>query len=138
MNATSEFSSEFPASLAVDGDPTTSWFSAGSDSDGTSSVYAWGPADQSNLFIESITVVSNAAHANPDFRTGFGFGDVLVTVVADGQTVFEQRVDLSGTPDPNVTVNPGVVGDTILLAFSAHEASNCGGFAELIVVGGPP
>ena len=97
-----------------------------------------GTPDQSNLFIESITVVSNAAHANPDFRTGFGFGDVLVTVVADGQTVFEQRVDLSGTPDPNVTVNPGVVGDTILLAFSAHEASNCGGFAELIVVGGPP
>jgi hypothetical protein len=34
VNATSEFSAEFPASLATDGDVTTSWFSAGSDSDG--------------------------------------------------------------------------------------------------------
>jgi hypothetical protein len=90
------------------------------------------------VFIESITVVSNADHANPDFRTGFGFDEVLVQVVGDDGVVFEQRVSLDGTPDPNVTVEPGVVGNSILLHFSGHEASNCGGFAELIVVGGPP
>jgi hypothetical protein len=137
VNATSEFSSEFPASLAIDGDPTTSWFSAGSDSDGATSTFAWGPADQSSLFIESITVVSNADHANPDFRTGFGFSEVQIQVVGADGVVWEEVVSLDGTPDPTITVEPGVVGNAILLHFGGHEASNCGGFAELIVVGGP-
>jgi hypothetical protein len=138
VNATSEFSSEFPASLAIDGDVTTSWFSAGSDSDGSTSTFAWGPGDQSNVFIESITVVSNADHANPDFRTGFGFSEVLIQVGGPDGIVYEETVSLDGTPDPNVTVEPGVVGNVVYLHFSGHEASNCGGFAELVVVGGPP
>jgi hypothetical protein len=136
VNASSEFpGGEFPAALSVDGSDTTSWFSAGSDVEATS-VFAWGTPDQSNVYIDTIDVIGNANH--PDFPTGFGFGELTIQVTSEDGIVWEETVQLPGTPDPNVTVKPGVVGDTILLAFGGHEASNCGGFAELVVMGGPP
>jgi serine/threonine protein kinase len=136
VNASSEFpTGEFPASLSVDGSDATSWFSAGSDVEATS-VFAWGTPDQSNVYIDTIEILGNANH--PDFPTGFGFGELTIQVTSEDGVVWEKTVPLPGTPDPNVTVRPRAVGDTILLAFSGHEASNCGGFAELIVMGGPP
>ena len=133
--ASSEFSSEFPAGLATDGDPTTSWFSAGSNEDGATSVYAW--VAGGSVFIDQVEVLSNARHENPDFQTGFGFGSVRIQVISDGEVVYEETRDLPGTPDPDVTFSPGVVGDRILLFFNDHEDPTCGGFAELIVTGVP-
>jgi hypothetical protein len=128
--ASTTFSADFPASLAVDGDPSTSWFSSG----GGSSTYTWQALD--TVTIDFINITGNAANANPDFRTGFGYESVDVVVVdSSGTEVFRETHSLAGTPDPAVTVAPHVKGLAVVLEFSGGEASNCGGFAELEVVG---
>jgi hypothetical protein len=130
--ASSVFSSNFEAFLSVDGDPTTSWFSAGSDVDGPVSTYVWQAGGDE--FITSVQVISNARHQVPEFRTGFGFTSVTVQVLdLFGDVVFEQRVSLDGTPDPDVTVEPNVLGSSVLLLLEGHEDRTCGGFGELVV-----
>ena len=52
------------------------------------------------------------------------------------QFAFRQEVALPGTPDPDVTVSPNVVGTAVDLYFEGHESPDCGGFAELRVYGG--
>jgi serine/threonine-protein kinase len=122
----------YAAADSVDGDVTTSWFSAGTRADGQDSTFTW--QGQRDDLIASITLLSNADHATPEFRTGFGFGFVTVQVLdSAGVVVFEESVSLPGTPDPHVTVNPGVVGRAVHLIFTGHEAPDCGGFAELQV-----
>ncbi|MCC6617345.1 MAG: hypothetical protein IT320_27980 [Anaerolineae bacterium] len=129
VSASTTYNDNFEASLSIDGDRSTSWFSAGPGSDGTS-VYRWtGTKDDT---IAKIALLSNAENSTPDFRTGFGFGSVTVQVLdADGSVVFEQTVALDGTPDPDVAVSPGVIGRSIVLTFSGHEDATCGGFSEL-------
>jgi hypothetical protein len=120
----------FPASLAVDGDISTSWFSAGSRVDGADSVYTW--TGQQDDLIGTVTIIGNADQAVPEYRTGFGFGEVLIQVLdAQGTVVFQESVGLAGTPDPNVTVHPNAIGRTVVLTFTGHESPDCGGFAEL-------
>jgi len=125
---------EFPAALSVDGDATTSWFSAGPGKDGATT-YTWtGTRDD---FIATLTILNNELHERPDFRTGFGFGHVRIEVFAAGKAdalpVFRQDVDLPGTPDPNITVNPNVRGGIVVLTFTGSEDPACGGFSELQV-----
>ncbi len=123
----------YPASLAVDGDPTTSWFSTGPGPGGTPSTFRWtGKRDDR---IDSITVQSNRLNSNPAFRTGYGFGSVTIQVLDGSQNVvYATTVDLPGTPDPDVTVSPQVVGRSVVLILAGHEAPNCGGFAELTII----
>lgn len=129
---TSSTSAGFPANLGIDGDPTTSWFSEGSNVDGSASTFRW--TGQQDDLIATIALTSNAQHDEPSFRTGYGFDSVLIQVLdASGAVVFEELADLSGTPDPNVQVRPGVVGRSILLTFRGHESAVCGGFGELQV-----
>jgi hypothetical protein len=120
----------YAAAAAVDGDVTSSWFSAGSQADGQDSTFTWhGLRDD---LIASVTILSNADHATPDFRTGFGFESVTIQVLdSAGALAFEETLALPGTPDPHVTVKPGVVGRSVHLTFTGHEAPDCGGFAEL-------
>jgi len=122
----------FSPGLAVDGDRTTSWFSAGTAVDGQISVYQWSlPQDE---LISSVTIISNANNSEPSFRTGFGFEAVTMQVLdASGNIVHQESAGLGGTPDPNVTFTPGVVGSTVVLNFSGHESEECGGFGELQV-----
>lgn len=129
VEASSIYDSTFPASLAVDGDPTTSWFSAGPEGDGTST-YIWtGIQDD---FITSIEMISNRENRVLDFRTGFGFGGVTIQVLdAQGKVVFEETATLDGTPDPDINVSPNVTGRSIRMVFTGSEAPDCGGFAEL-------
>jgi len=130
--ASSVFSGDFVEELSVDGDLTTSWFSAGSGIDGSVSSFTW-QAFQDE-FITNIDVVSNASHQVPEFRSGFGFTAVTVRVLGSTGTVdFEQRVELPGTPDPNIAVSPNVFGQTVQLLFEGHEDPSCGGFGELVV-----
>ncbi|MDQ1492348.1 MAG: hypothetical protein QOJ23_4862 [Actinomycetota bacterium] len=126
-SASSEYpGGAYPAHLAVDGNVTTSWFSAG----GTGSTFTWtGPL----ATITEVDAISNRNH--PEFPTGFGFGQVIVRVLRAGSVVFQQTVGLPGTPDPDVTVFPNVAGDTVALQFLQPEAPDCGGFAELRVKG---
>jgi hypothetical protein len=129
VQASSIYDSNFPASLAVDGNPGTSWFSAGPGGDGTSS-YVWtGVQDD---FIASVELISNRDHQVVDFRTGFGFGGLTVQVLdAQGNVVYEESASLDGTPDPDIRVSPNVVGRSVRMIFTGSEALDCGGFAEL-------
>jgi hypothetical protein len=120
----------FSALMSVDGDGTTSWFSAGPGPDGSPSIYRWTGARDD--LITTVSILSNAQHSEPDFRSGFGFGSATIQVLdADNNVVFEETLDLEGTPDPDVVVHPGVVGRAIVLSLTGHEDPTCGGFSEL-------
>jgi hypothetical protein len=132
--ATSEFSGggeSFPAALAVDNDRTTSWFSAG-EAFGPTQTFVWElPAA---TMINEVQIIGNGEH--PDYPTGFGFEQVTVRLFDDADAVvFEQVLSLAGTPDPNVSVAPGIEGRRVELFFEQAESPDCGGFAELIVTG---
>jgi hypothetical protein len=129
---------DYPASLAIDGDVTTSWFSAGPEANGTTSFewLAFPPGQGINL--DTITIIGNADH--PEFPTGFGFDQVTVFLYDEaGNTIAPDPpliAQLTGTPDPDVVIQVGGVRVSgFLLLFSGSEAQDCGGFAELIVTG---
>jgi hypothetical protein len=132
LSASSEFpNGQFPAALALDGDPTTSWFSAG-DAEGPTSSLTW--THRSDDFITEVRIVGNAANANPQFRRNFGFRSLTVRVLdANGGVVFTEDRDLPGTPDPDVVVTPNTRGRTVEVVFNGHESPACGGIAELTV-----
>jgi hypothetical protein len=121
--------------LGIDGDISTSWFSAGPNEDGTASTFEW--YTQFDHCIDGIALLSNAMHANPDFREGFGFESGTLEVLnTSGVVVYTQDLDLSGTPDPDLTFDPeGVLGNQIRLTLRDHESEDCGGFAELAIDG---
>jgi hypothetical protein len=120
---------QFPATLAIDGNRQTSWFSDG-EVGGESETFQW-MARQDNL-IGSVTFQSNREH--PQFP-GFGFGSLRVDVLdAQGAAVFTSSLALPGATDPDITVFPNVIGRTVLLTFTGHDDPSCGGFSELIVV----
>lgn len=126
---------EFPATLGVDGDAATSWFSAGPGRDKAPANFAW--TLENPRCLGTLVLTGNGAHANPDFRELFGFEAVTVRVFLGEETVFETGESLRGTPDPTVTVELGdVVGDRVELELSGHEDAVCGGFAELQITGG--
>lgn len=125
----------FPAEDSVDDDPTSSWFSTGPEGKGGPSVYGWNAGG--DRCINRIEVDDNSAHEDPTFRTGFGFGNVVVRVVQNETVVFEETVQLPGTPDGPVVVDTGgIIGSRVLLELNAHENEECGGFSELRVFGG--
>ena len=132
VEASSIYDSTFPASLAIDGDLTTSWFSAGAIKGDGAPTFVWTGVQED--FIASIDIISNRGHSVEFFRTNYGFGQVKVQVFnAADNLVYEETVQLDGTPDPDVHVEPNVVGQWILLTFTGGEAPDCGGFAELFV-----
>jgi hypothetical protein len=122
---------EFPASLALDGDLSTSWFSAG-PSGGTTTFSLSLPSARR---IQRISIVGNAGNATAAFRRNFGFGAVVVEVRNAGTATFSQQVVLNGTPDPDVIVPLDAAGDEVRLTFTGSEDPGCGGFAELSVIG---
>ncbi|MCI0555881.1 MAG: protein kinase [Anaerolineae bacterium] len=130
VQASSIYDSNYPASLGVDGDLSTSWFSAGAVKGDGTPTYVWtGVQDD---FIGSIELISNHEHQVVDFRTGYGFDSVTIQVLdAQGNVVYEETANLDGTPDPDVIVSPNVVGRSIQLIFTGGEAPDCGGFGEL-------
>lgn len=123
----------YPAELAIDGDPTTSWFSTGPEPNGVPTRFEW--THGRDDLITTIYVHGNGENATPDFRTGYGFGSVTVQVLdTGGKVVFEQKdIPLPGSPDPDVTIHPNVTGRTVVLLFTGHESPDCGGISELQV-----
>lgn len=130
VEASSIYDSNYPASLGVDGDLSTSWFSAGAIKGDSHPTFVWtGVQDD---FITSIELISNREHQVVDFRTGYGFEEVTIQVLdAQGNVVFEESASLPGTPDPDIRVAPNVVGRSVRMLFSGGEAPDCGGFGEL-------
>jgi Mg-chelatase subunit ChlD len=130
VESSSNYDATYPASLGVDGDLSTSWFSAGAIKGDTNPSYVW--TGQQDDFIATIELISNREHEVVDFRTGYGFEQVTIQVLdAQGNVVFEESADLAGTPDPDVLVQPNVTGRSIRMLFSGGEAPDCGGFGEL-------
>ena len=130
VEASSIYDSTFPASLAVDGDLSTSWFSAGTIGGDESPSYVWtGVQDD---FIASVELISNREHQVVDFRTGYGFASVTIQVLdGQGNVVFEETAELPGSPDPDIRLTPNVTGRSIRMVFAGGEAPDCGGFGEL-------
>lgn len=125
---------EFPAALGVDGDPATSWFSAGPGPMAGPATFAW-TVDEPRC-LSTLVFTGNGGHANPDFHEQFGFEAVTVRVFLGEKPVFQTNESLRGTPDPTVTVELGdVFGDRVELELSGHEDPICGGFAELEISG---
>jgi hypothetical protein len=85
-------------------------------------------------FINNVIIYSNRDHKVVEYRTGFGFGQVTIQVLdGAGNVVYEESAGLDGTPDPDISFIPQVVGRTIVLTFTGHESPDCGGFSELKV-----
>ncbi len=132
VEVSSSYDANYPASLATDGNLSTSWFSAGAIKGDSIPTFTWTGVQED--FIASIDIISNREHEVVAFRTGFGFETVTVQVFnAADDLVYQETVSLDGTPDPDVHVEPNVVGQWILLTFTGGEAPDCGGFAELHV-----
>jgi hypothetical protein len=135
VSVSSLYSPAYPASLSVDGNRTTSWFSAGPEGSGGPSNYAW-TLPQTERCISEISIVGNDMHATPEFRQGFGFETVTVRMFnLTGDLVFEQSKGLPGSPDPEVVMMPSISAHRIELALEGHEDPTCGGFSELLVLG---
>ena len=125
----------YPADLAIDGDRSTSWFSAGPGADGDLSTFVW--TAPSPTAISGIGIHGNGENAEEANRVGFGFEQVQVQVTdADGNVVFDQTASLAGSPDPFVHLDVAAVASQVALIFSGHEADDCGGFAELVLTPG--
>jgi len=132
--ASSVFSDDFHAYLAVDGSFASSWFSSGPENGGLPSLYTWTVLEP--LCISQITITGNGLHQNPGFQENFGFENVIVRVYDEADAlVFQQMFGMAGTPDPAVVAFPDVEGVRVELELYDHESDNCGGFSELQIVG---
>ncbi len=131
VSASSRLCGSFAAAKAADGDVTTSWIS--SSGDGAYSTFEWTAPGLE--FVGSVGVVSNAQNATSRRRTGHGFAAVTIQVLDEsGGVVYEERVELPGTPDPDVLVEPNVEGRSVRLLLEGHENSSGSGFSELTVM----
>ena len=123
----------YPIGLAVDVDLSTSWFSIGPHTTSTVTTYEWsvsGPVE-----IGAIIVMGNGDNATAAFRTGFGFRQMSIEVLRNGQTVATATGAMSGV-DPSVVAEfpAGTTGDAVRLSFTGHESLDCGGIGELLVL----
>ena len=135
--ASSVYSSQYPASAAVDGDPSTSWFSAGATADPNGSSFTW--TASSDHMISTITIIGNGKNSTSNIRSGFGFGATEIRIIASsGSVVYDHSFPGPGGGVPSVSASPGVVGQTVKLLFSGRESPACGGFGELLIDGALP
>lgn len=137
--ASTEFSAEFPAELGIDGDTSTSWFSAGPGPDGTST-FTIALAEPST--ITRMTFEGNQNHADPNVRFGFGFGDWTIEMVdASGEVVASVNSDPGGGDQGHDISVPEEGGEwgvvEIRFIGRGHQDPTCGGFSELQVFGYP-
>ncbi len=132
VQVSSVFGQGFGAELGVDGDPTTSWFSAGTQADGNTSTYTW-TGQRDDRFI-LVRITNNSNHSVPQFRTGFGFETVTVQVLnTSGRPTFEQTVPYPQPPTEATVLTPLATGRAIRLLLNGHEDPTCGGLSELFV-----
>jgi len=132
VTATSTYSSQFPVSAGVDGDPRTSWFSAGAR-DGNTTTYTW--TGQRDDRITQVTIVGNAQNSDPANRRGYGYGSVVIQIVdGNGNVVYEQGFSGPSTAVNEVDAHMNVVGRRVILKLSNRESPDCGGFGELNIV----
>jgi len=132
---------QFDERRLVDRNRATSWFSVGHDDDPEPSIQ-W-TAEQS-FCVSGVRITGNGMHANAAFRTDYGFDGVFVDLLRAGSVVatLGGAENLPGTPDPELTLEPGdggIVIDALRVRPVGHEdtTDECGGFAELAILGAP-
>jgi hypothetical protein len=126
----------YAAALAVDGDRSTSWFSAGAnDPNGDNSIFTW--TGRAPALICSISIFSNSQHKDPAVRRGFTFTSVTVQVLDAGGTVLNSSDSPMQDQDVNVSYGAGGVknGSILKLILHHHTDPTCGGFSELVING---
>lgn len=136
VKASSEYpDGQSPTSNATDGNPATSWFSAGAQADRNGASFTW--TAPRNIQISTVRVIGNEQNATIAFRHNEGFNQTEVKILnAAGAVVFDQaNIPGPGNNAPDVTVSPNVLGSVIQLLFTGHEDPACGGFSELQVIG---
>jgi hypothetical protein len=114
----------------VDGDPTTSWFSAGDAEGRPDSTFTWAiPTDR---LITTVHTTGNGANADPNARRNFGFRSATFDLFnTAGTKVFTADVSLPGLIDPDVLLHPNVRGSKLVITWHIHKDPTCGGFGEL-------
>jgi hypothetical protein len=124
---------QFPASNAVDGDVSTSWFSAGPDAGPT--IFTW--IAPQPVHVDQVQIIGNGQNADPSIRKNFGFGSVDVLIKNGDITSVDGTFDGPGNTVPMVTVPLNSNLTSITLTFHGHEdpQRRCGGFAELVILG---
>ena len=129
VSASSTYSSQYPASAAIDGNPGTSWFSAGA-SDGPNSTFTWqGKTDQ---LITTISITGNEDNSIPANRSGYGYAQTEIQVLnSAGTVVFDHTYPGPGDAANDITASPNAVGETVRLILMNRESPDCGGFGEL-------
>jgi serine/threonine protein kinase len=130
--ASSQFSSQFPASNGVDGNLATSWFSVG-NKEGDTSTFTW-TSTHGAILVDHITLYSNSQNSIANIRSGYTFTSIQVSVLHNGVVTASTTVPY---PSVSVTVPLGHVGDTVKLLLIHHTNPACGGFGELEVFGSP-
>jgi hypothetical protein len=132
VSATSTYSSQFPTSAGVDGDPHTSWFSAGAR-DGNTTTYTW--TGQRDDRITEVYILGNEENSDPNNRRGFGYKNVQIQIVdGNGNVVYDQGFQGPSDQVPEVDAHMNVVGRKVVLRLSNRESPDCGGFGELNIV----
>jgi hypothetical protein len=137
VEASSEFSPEDHAYLAIDGDESTSWFAAAADPSGAPTSFRFTlPQDEC---LAELMFVGNGAQADLTLRDGYGFESMTVQILdATEQVIVEEVHTLAGSPDPTITIAlDGVLGREIVLLFAGHENPDRAGFSELYVLAAP-
>jgi hypothetical protein len=131
VSASSSFEG-FAPELAIDGDQTTSWFSNGPEAGTQPTAFTW-ESEQEEL-ITGVYLFNNELNADPTFESSYGFERATIQVLdSEGEVVFEEEVDLAGTPDPDIVVFPNVRGMLVMILLFEHESPERGGFSELLI-----
>ncbi|MFN8557387.1 MAG: DUF6777 domain-containing protein [Dehalococcoidia bacterium] len=124
---------QFPAALGVDGNVTTSWFSAGPGAGGVTTYTITLPASAT---VTRLEFVGNERHSTVSFRTGFGFRSWSIDLLdAEGGVLASVQSRGSGTQSQDHDLDPVDGVARVRFTGRGHEAPDCGGFAELRVLG---
>jgi hypothetical protein len=133
-SASSQFSPAYPPSRAVDGDPTTSWFSSGPNPATGTSTLTIVLAQPST--VTRIEFVGNEHDADANTRTGFGYGRWTIDLIDANNNVLHTVNSVAPATSDQSSDFASVAG-VVKVLFTGYQsqASNCGGLGELRVIG---
>lgn len=100
---------------------------------------SWRVPNNALVLITEIRLLNNSLNAS-GLATGNGFGSVTISVTGEDPftPLFRQEVDLNGAgDDPDVIVQPNVVGRAVSISFRGHDSPTSGGISELEIIAVP-
>jgi hypothetical protein len=120
--------------MAVDGDPRTSWMSAGASPDGTTTLTL---TLQAPATVVSIQVFGNDASSNPAYAAGHGFGSWSVELLdGQGRLLHTYQNSRPGFQEQTATGPPIAGVASVVFIGRDPQSSSSAGIGELQVFGG--